>query len=131
LHRLSALAVGRLSEAGYHGDGVGLYLQVSPSVTKSWVFRFKRAGRAREMGLGALQTIALADARVKAAECRKMLLDGIDPIDARNAVRSREQLDAAKSQTFDLCAAAYIKSHKAGWKNAKHVSQWENPSKPT
>jgi len=126
LHRLSALAVGRLAAPGHHGDGGGLYLQVSGAGTKSWVFRFKRGGRAREMGLGSQQTITLADARTKASECRKMLLDGIDPIEARNAVRSHAQLKAAKSQTFDQCAAAYIKSNKSGWKNAKHVSQWEN-----
>jgi integrase len=126
LHRLSALAVGKLSAPGYHADGGGLYLQVSASASKSWVFRFKLAGRAREMGLGPLHTITLADARSRAGECRKMLLDGIDPIEARNASRSRDQLDAAKSQTFDQCAAAYIKSHKGGWKNAKHASQWEN-----
>jgi integrase len=28
--------------------------------------------------------------------------------------------------TFDQCAAAYIKAHRASWKNAKHITQWTN-----
>ena len=27
--------------------------------------------------------------------------------------------------TFDQCAAAYFKAHRAGWRNAKHAAQWE------
>ena len=45
-------------------------------------------------------TITLAEARTKATDCRKMLLDGIDPIDARNALRSQAQINAAKTKTF-------------------------------
>jgi len=126
IHRLSALRVAKLKEAGYHGDGGGLYLQVSPAGTKSWVFRFKLNGRAREMGLGSLSTVTLADARGLAAECRRRLLDGTDPIEARKAVKELRRLEAAKAMTFAACATAYIDAHKASWRNAKHVSQWEN-----
>lgn len=126
IHRLSALRVAKLKEPGYHGDGGGLYLQVSPVGTKSWVFRFKLNGRAREMGLGSLSTFTLAEARDRAAECRRQVQDGIDPIEARKAVKAEGRLEAAKAMTFAACATAYINAHKASWKNAKHVSQWEN-----
>ena len=39
LQRLSAKFVERIQERGYHCDGGGLYLQVSSSLTKSWIFR--------------------------------------------------------------------------------------------
>jgi len=126
IHSLSALGVGKLKDPGYHSDGGGLYLQVSPTGTKSWIFRFKLQGRAREMGLGSLNTLSLADARGRAAECRRQLLDGIDPIEERKAMRNENRLEAAKKMTFEACATAYINTHKASWKNAKHVSQWEN-----
>ena len=78
------------------------------------------------MGLGPYPTIGLAEARGKANDCRRQLLDGIDPIEARNAERQARQLAAASMMTFDECAKAYIASHRAGWKNAKHADQWEN-----
>jgi integrase len=109
-----------------HHDGGGLYLQVSAGGAKSWIFRFMLDGHAREMGLGPVHAIPLAEARKRAAECRRMRLDGIDPIEARNAQRNEKKLEAAKGMTFDSCAAAYIAAHKAGWQNAKHREQWPN-----
>lgn len=123
--KLSALAVSRAKEPGYYGDGAGLYLQVSKSLTKSWIFRFTRGGKQREMGLGALHTITLAQAREKAKDCRSKLLDGIDPLEARNAAKLGDALDRAKAMTFDHCAAAYIAAHRGSWKSAKHALQWE------
>ena len=83
-------------------------------------------GKARAMGLGPYPVLGLADARMKALECKKLLLEGNDPIEARNAQRREKELNNAKAISFDACAAAYIESHKIGWKNAKHVTQWTN-----
>ena len=68
-----------------YADGGGLYLQISRSGTKSWIFRFAMGGREREMGLGPLHTIGLSDARLLATEARKLKLKGEDPIEARKA----------------------------------------------
>lgn len=111
---------------GYFGDGGGLWLQVSSAGTKSWVFRFALAGRAREMGLGPLHTVTLAEAREKALECRKLLINGIDPIEARKLRRTETAAAAAKVITFNEAAEAYVEAHRAGWKNAKHAQQFEN-----
>jgi integrase len=119
--KLTALAVDKAKRRGYYGDGGGLFLQVSGSGSKSWVFRFKEAGRLREMGLGATHTIGLAEAREKARECRRLRLDGVDPIEARKVTRSRARLDAA---TFKDCAEHYIVSHRAGWRSSTHAAQW-------
>jgi hypothetical protein len=64
--RLTALAVSRLSEPGMHPDGGGLYLQISKTGARSWVFRFKKDGHERYMGLGPFHAVSLADARQKA-----------------------------------------------------------------
>jgi len=125
-NRLSAVEVRSIGQKGMHPDGGGLYLRVSAGGTKSWIFRFMLDGRAREMGLGPLHTIPLAEARKRAAECRRMRLDGIDPIEARGTQRDKKKLEAAQAMTFHACAAAYIDAHKAGWRNAKHREQWPN-----
>jgi integrase len=124
--KLNSLAVQRTKRPGRYADGGGLYLQVSKFETKSWLFRFMLNGKAREMGLGPLSLVSLAEARAKALDCRRSLLESIDPIEARKAKRQGQKLEAAKSVTFDYCAAAYIESHRAGWKSAKHAEQWKN-----
>lgn len=126
MQRLSVKSVAAKKRPGYYADGGGLYLQIGETGTKSWIFRYMLNGKAREMGLGSLRSVSLADARTRAAEQRALLHDRIDPIEARDAARARLALDSARSVTFSECAAAYIKAHRAGWKNTKHAGQWEN-----
>ena len=126
IDKLTPMGVSKTTKPGCYGDGAGLWLQVSGAGGKSWIFRFRQAGKQREMGLGPAHTVSLAEARAKAKECRKMLLDGKDPLEVRNAAKLAEALERAKMMTFDQCAAAYIAAHRSGWKNAKHASQWEN-----
>lgn len=120
------MAVSRAKEAGYYGDGAGLYLQVSKSGTKSWIFRYTLAKKQREMGLGPLHTVTLAQAREKAKACRASLLEGVDPLEVRNAAKLDAALERAKTVTFDHCAEQYIAAHRGSWKNAKHAAQWES-----
>jgi integrase len=107
-----------------HADGGGLYLQVTESGARTWIYRFMLNGRAREMGLGPLHTVSLAEARDRARECRKLRLEGIDPIEARNAKKAEARIAAATAMTFRESAERYIAAHKAGWKNPKHAAQW-------
>src|SRR5215831_1118740 len=126
LNRLTAVEVRGITGKGMYHDGGGLYLQVSGAGAKSWIYRFMLDSRPREMGLGPVNVISLAEARRRAAEYRRMRLDGIDPIEARREKQGQRRLDAAKAMTFDACAAAYIEAHKASWRNAKHRDQWRN-----
>ena len=126
IEKLTALEVQRLKAPGHHGDGGGLWLQISAAGTKSWVFRFTLAGRTREMGLGALHTVSLAKAREEAGKCRLHLQSKRDPIVERDALRLTASAAAAKAITFRSAAEQYIESHRAGWKNTKHGDQWTN-----
>jgi integrase len=129
--KLSALAVERAKRPGLYSDGGGLYLQVSGAGAKSWLFRFMLRGRARGMGLGTAgrDDVSLAKARAAASECRELRRQGIDPIEARKGRREAARLDAAKAMSFADCAAAYIESHAAGWRNVKHAAQWRSTLK--
>jgi integrase len=124
--KLTALKVSRPLKPGMYADGAGLYLQVTGAGAKSWLYRFSLQGKAREMGLGSLSAVSLSEARIKAGECRRLREEGVDPIEARKVRREQAALDAAKSITFKEAAANYIASHRAGWRNEKHASQWEN-----
>jgi integrase len=112
------------TEPGTYGDGDGLYLQISAKGHKSWIFRFQLAGKRREMGLGGLADVGLAEARRKAQEARQHVLGGRDPIEARKAQRAAQRLLEASRVTFKEAAEAYIEANKAGWRNHKHRRQW-------
>jgi Arm DNA-binding domain len=113
-----------------YADGGGLYLQVTPgsgSNSKSWIYRYtSSSGKERFMGLGSLDAVSLADAREKAAECRRLRERGTDPIDARGAQRASAAIERAKAMTFDQCAEQYIAAHRAGWRSHRHLYQWKN-----
>ncbi len=127
--RLSALQVSKLTKPGLYGDGGGLTLQITATGAKSWLFRYMVAGKPYGMGLGPTHAVSLAEARQKALEARKLLVDGINPLVAKKQKQLADALAAAKMMTFDQCAEAYIQTHKAGWKNAKHADQWTNTLK--
>src|SRR5215831_14763198 len=124
---LTDRAVRAVSEPGTHTDGGerGLYLRVAKGGSKSWLLRYQRDGRRRELGLGGYPTVSLAEAREKAADARRKVKAGTDPIDAKRAERARAEIDAAKT-TFKDAAIRYIGAHKAGWRNPKHRAQWSS-----
>src|SRR5829696_4178708 len=123
--RLTVASVAALNKPGRYGDGEGLWLQVSQWGTKSWLLRYQRDGQARHMGLGPIGLVTLAEARQKAREARKALLDGTDPLDARREKRAQARLATAQGVTFKASAERMIASHEAAWKNPKHRSQWK------
>lgn len=81
--RLSALQVTKLTKPGLYGDGGGLTLQITTTGAKSWLLRYMVAGKPFGMGLGPTHTVSLAEARQKALDARKLLLDGINPLAAK------------------------------------------------
>ncbi|NDP49317.1 MAG: integrase arm-type DNA-binding domain-containing protein [Sulfuriferula multivorans] len=118
------------AKTGYWLDGDGLYLQVSKSGAKSWIYRYQLNGRRREMGLGSLSDVPAKDARRRAAEARALVHGKIDPVEHRKqqtvaAFELVAQIRAG-AVTFKQMALEYIEANRAGWKNAKHASQWEN-----
>jgi hypothetical protein len=123
--RLTNLSVTRTKVAGYYADGDGLYLQVTPTDARSWIFRYMLAGRRREMGLGALREVGLAEARTRATAARQMAKAGIDPIGARDAEKARRRLEEARSITFDRASRLYIADHEGAWRNPVHRNQWK------
>jgi len=111
--KLSAVEVAKAKGPAVLHDGGGVYLRVSASGAKSWVFRFQLDGKRRDMGLGPFPDISLAEARGRATDHRKQRHDGIDPLDAKEAQRQARRLAVAKGRTFRDCAAEFIDKNRA------------------
>lgn len=103
-----------------YADGNGLYLQVSGAGARSWILRYKVDGRRREMGLGSVSFVTLAQARQKAQDARSKKAGGIDPIAAKAVERAAERAEETKTVTFEDAANAYIRSMKSQWLIADH-----------
>lgn len=121
--------VGKLSarfvataKPGKYSDGGNLWLFVSNTGARRWVFRYVRGNKERQMGLGATHTVTLAQARDAALQARQAMHAGLDPIEQRNAKR----LAGAGIPTFEEAYIAFIDQHQAGWDSAKHGKQWRS-----
>lgn len=128
--KLTAKQIENLTVAGTYEDGDGLRLLIKPNGKKYWVLRFQLSGKRREMGLGTYPAIGLKEARQNSSDKRRLLRDGIDPLQARDDERAAqvaaEQQHKNKSITFQDVSVDYIEAHRAGWKNVKHAQQWTN-----
>ncbi len=118
---LTARAV-ETAKPGKYCDGRGLWLVVSETRARKWVYRFSLAGKPHEMGLGAYPDTSLADAREKATDARRAVKDGRNPIEARQA----EKVVSAARKTFGEVALAYVAAHESSWRNEKHRWQWRH-----
>ena len=124
--KLTARQVETLKLAGRHSDGGNLYLNISKSGAKSWVFFYRFGKGQREMGLGSVTTRTLAEARAKALAALKLLKDGRDPLVERRAAEKSE----AGRMTFGAFADDYLKTHEGKHRNAKHAAQWRSTLGP-
>jgi integrase len=123
--KLSPAKLRALNTLGTYGDGDGLWFNVGPSGSKSWLRRYMLRGRAREMGLGPYPLVGPGEARARNRAAARLCLDGIDPIDQRRAERDARRQAEASAVSFRDCAAKYIAANRSGWRNAKHAAQWD------
>ena len=108
------------TKPGRYGDGAGLYLVVSPSGARKWVYRFSFGGKVTEAGLGSADVVSLAEARDKAYEARKLVAAGKNPIEAKR----QAAMMATEKPTFGAIADALISAKESEWRNEKHRAQW-------
>ena len=113
--QLTAAKVKAVAEPGRYGDGAGLYLNVAPGGSKSWVQRIVVSGRRRDIGLGGYPTVGLAEARVLAAANRTSVAAGRDPV----AEKRRPP-----KPTFKEAAHQVHQANLPRWRNAKHAAAW-------
>lgn len=121
-NKLNVKKIAALTTPNVYSDGGGLYLRVRKSGTKSWLYIGMLNGKRREIGLGSVLDVSLADARKKAADLRTAQLAGIDPIEARKQVHAVAQ----RIPTFGEMATELIDGIEGGFSNEKHRKQWRS-----
>lgn len=107
IDRLTDLRIRRLTKPGRYADGGNLYLNISKSGSRSFIFLWARAGRQHEMGLGAIRDISLMQAREKALEARSLLA----------LTRRKAAHEAALSRkTLGWCCDQVLSLKRPGWR---------------
>src|SRR5262249_54020744 len=121
--KLTAAKVKTMNTPGLHSDGDGLYLQIRGPGVCSWIYRFSRFNRVRQMGLGPYPLVSLADARKLRHKAKRQLRgEGIDPIKARKD-KLEEEKRKTPSLTFQQTAEVYLEIKRAEL-TQKHADQW-------
>ncbi|MFZ5744875.1 MAG: tyrosine-type recombinase/integrase [Pseudomonadota bacterium] len=117
--KLTAVQVRNLREPGRYSDGEGLILKFFGSGRGSWIVRVQADGKRRDIGLGTLAEVGLAEAREAARGISRDMKNGVNIVVERK--KEREEVP-----TFKAAAELVHEEHKAGWKNGKHQQQWMN-----
>jgi integrase len=124
---LTAVEVAKATEPGLLPDRDGLYLKIGATGGKWWVFRFMLDRKAREMGLGSVRHVSLAEAREEAQRYRRMVRhDRIDPIEARRSQRAVVVKENKARITFEDYCENYIDRQAKSWKNPEQAKNWRS-----
>jgi integrase len=122
MNTLTVKQLDAIKKAGNYHVGGGLYLKVQTTGTKSWLFRYGTGGR-RSIGLGRYSDIKFKEAKEKALEQRRLLIEGVDPKLERDA---RQRASECKVVSFKEAAEQFIADRSPVWKSKKHGDQWKN-----
>ena len=123
INRLNAKQAESIGTPGRHADGQNLFLSVSESGRRRWVFLYRWQGGRVELGLGSARDISLAAARELARQARELLRQGVDPRSVRQAPTEEPKM-APSLPTFGDVSDDLIATMEHGWKNEKHIAQW-------
>ena len=126
---LKSIQVNRISTPGRHpvGGVSGLYLNITDTGAKSWILRVMVGNKRRHIGLGSLADVSLAQARELAREKRKMVAEGIDPVELRKEARAMAVSQSEKGMTFEDAFERYFSEKLVSeLSNPKHRAQWRS-----
>jgi integrase len=118
---LSPMKVKHL-DSGKFADGRGLWLQKRNKIAGKWFLRIIVNGKRREMGLGSWPDVSIAEARDRAKTARRLVRDGLDPIEERNKNR-RQPKRLSVEQAIQEC----FEARRAELKNNGRSGRWLTP----
>lgn len=107
---------------GKHFDGQGLMLVKSRRDAGKWLLRIVVEGKRREMGLGRWPDVSIAEARESAANARKQLRSGVDPVAER-----RKTKRSVRRMTVSEAVQACFEARQAELKGDGKAGRWLSP----
>lgn len=94
-------------------DGDGLYLYVQPNGRKGWRMRYvKPDGKEGLTSFGNYPVISLIEARAKRLEVKRLLMQGIDPVENKRIAKIEAEV---KGRTFEDVARDWHGEMSARW----------------
>ena len=106
-------------------DGFGLCLEVPPSGSKRWRYRYRFQGKAKMLSLGVYPDVRLAEAREHRDELRRVLRAGIDPAEHLKL----KQVHSDGKDRFEAVARDWFSKFKHKWTEetaTRKMSRLEN-----
>ena len=102
-------------------DSAGLYLEVSPSGSRRWFWKFYPGGKESRLALGTYPELTLKGARLARDEARKVRAAGTNPVQQRKAERISSS--ASSASTFGAVALELHATKADAWSES-HSAQW-------
>jgi integrase len=91
-------------------DGGGLQLWITPAGGKSWRLAYRFNGKQKSVVLGPYPSVALHEARERREQARRIIADGGDPAQEKQAAKVRRRLDEVN--TFGAIAAELLEKKR-------------------
>jgi integrase len=120
---LSAVAVRQMRKPGRYADGNGLYLVITETGARMWMWRGTVHGRRRELGMGSTSFLSLKDARETARTWRRIAHEGGDP------VVQRDKHKTSRMTFEDAAQRCWTERVDGKMRSARSASVWLNPIK--
>jgi integrase len=114
-------ARGRLACSG------GLYLEISPTGSKRWFWKYRKDGKEGRMALGSYPDVGAKAARAARDEAKAQKADGRDPVQARKIAKLKES--ALGADTFKETALEWFEKHKTRWSEHYAIREKRNLEK--
>ena len=124
-HHLTPQLLKELHQAGSYQDGRGLFLKISPSGHKSWIFRYMMHGKRYDLTIGSYPALSLRGARLEADQQRLHIARGINPTELRRSAKRQQQFSHQQQVTFQIEAERFINTHQSSW-SKRHALCWRN-----
>ncbi|MBN3822373.1 tyrosine-type recombinase/integrase [Burkholderia sp. Ac-20384] len=99
-------------------DANGLYIEVRPSGSKLWRYRYEMVGKENLFALGEYPQMSLQEARKARDEARALVKKGIHPAHARQE-EIFKTVDASK-ETFKAVCDEWLGKKKKAWSERHH-----------
>ena len=93
-------------------DANGLCLEVTPTGSKLWRYRYRFNGSAKMLALGAYPAVTLLKARQSRDESRQLLIEGIDPGEQKKTLKLAQKVEGL---TFETLAREWFAYNAPRW----------------
>ena len=101
------------SKLYYLNDGAGLRLRIRPDGSRTWIYRFRLAGKEMSTGLGSYPQVSLQIARTKAVEAKQHVVKGDNPSIANRIAKANQIIKG--EATFGAIARDWMAHNKPEW----------------